>query len=258
MKNKKKNMLDLLMISLVIFGLFKSILKDVGTLEIPEQIEETCQDDEVCVIKKNKTVKKWFDYTYDRFKVYNKDIDTSTVKLFIKVAEKYGFTKDSTEYRLVVGQILLESGANQNWYKGHPYEGQLVVSYAGAVGRTQILPSTAYYFMDKILSDKDIETFKSFGASDFSFAKNDKLSKSRKIQLAKDWLSDSENNIIMWGYIMRYNMSKTGNNIIKSLIAYNAGRGGLNIFMKNGNSIWKHEYVKGIYNRLAKVDKKVS
>jgi soluble lytic murein transglycosylase-like protein len=132
------------------------------------------------------------------------------------------------------------------------------VSYAGAVGRTQILPSTAQYFMEKILSENDVKVFKTFGASDFSFAKDGKLSRSKKRVLAKEWLSDSENNIIMWGYIMRYNMSKTGNNIIKSLIAYNAGRGGLSLFMKRGNSIYKHEYVKLIYKRLARVDRKVS
>jgi hypothetical protein len=53
-------------------------------------------------------------------------------------------------------------------------------------------------------------------------------------------------------------MSKTGNHIIKSLIAYNAGRGGLNIFMRRGNSLYKHDYVKGIYKRLGRVEGKIS
>jgi hypothetical protein len=257
MKNKRRNLLDLIMISLVVFGLFKSTLNAVEDNTEPT-LEEVCLDEEICVVTEDQTFKMWFDYTYDRFKVYNKDIDTSTVELFIKVAENYGFTKDSTQFRLVVGQVLLESGANQRWYKGHPYEGDLVISYAGAIGRTQILPSTAQYFMSKILSDEDVSTFKRFGASDFKFSKNKNLTTSEKNLLAKEWLSNSDNNIIMWGYIMRYNMSKTGDNIIKSLIAYNAGRGGLNIFMKRGNSIWKHEYVKGIYNRLKRVDRKIS
>jgi hypothetical protein len=257
MKNRKKNLLDLIMVILVIFGLFKTSVPPVEIVE--PVINEVCVEDTPCEeIKENPAVKMWYDYTIDRFKIYNRDIDSSTVDLFIRVADHYGFTKDSIQYRLAVGQILCESGANQYYYKGHPYEGQLVVSYAGAVGRTQILPSTAQYFMEKILSENDVKVFKTFGASDFSFAKDGKLSRSKKRVLAKEWLSDSENNIIMWGYIMRYNMSKTGNNIIKSLIAYNAGRGGLSLFMKRGNSIYKHEYVKLIYKRLARVDRKVS
>ena len=256
MKNKRKNILDLIMISLIVIGLLKSTLKVVEDNSVLT-LEEPCIEED-CVVTEDQIIKKWFNYTYDRFKVYNKDIDTNTVELFIKVAENYGFTKDSVEYRLVVGQVLLESGANQHYFKGHPYEGQLVVSYAGAIGRTQILPSTAHHFMSRILTKNDVEDFKSFGAEDFTFANNENLTKTEKVLLAKEWLSNSDNNIIMWGYIMRYNMSKTGNNIIKSLIAYNAGRGGLNIFMKKGNSIWKHEYVKGIYNRLARVDRKTS
>jgi hypothetical protein len=258
MKQKKKNLLDLIMISLVIIGLFRTSKPMVVEYNQPA-VEEICNE-EVCEIEdvENPSVKLWFDYTYDRFEIYNKDIDTASVDLFIRVADHYGFTKDSVQYRLIVGQILLESGANQTYYKGHPYEGQLVVSYAGAVGRTQILPSTAYHFMSKILSEDDVRIFKNFGASDFSFATDDELTKRQKIQKAKEWLSDNENNIIMWGYIMRHNMSKTGNNIIKSLIAYNAGRGGLNMFMKRGNSIYDHDYVKGIYNRLARVERKIA
>ena len=237
------------MVTVIIFGLFKSDLPSIIKKAVIETVE-VCDETDVCEVTEDKTLKMWFDYTYDRFKVYNRDIDTNSVELFIKVAEKYGFTRDSTQYRLVVGQILLESGANQIWYKGHPYEGQVVVSSAGAIGRTQILPSTAEYFMEKLLSEDDVKDFKSFGATDFSFVKSKKLSKRRKVELSKVWLSNNDNNIIMWGYIMRRNMNKTGKNIIKSLIAYNAGRGGLNIFMKRGNSIWKHDYVKGIYNRL--------
>lgn len=257
MKQKKKNLLDLIMIVLVVIGLFRAT-DPVVTEYVQPTIEDSCTDEEVCEEVVNPSVQTWFDYTFDRFEIYNRDIDTASVELFIRVADHYGFTKDSVQYRLVVGQILLESGANQRYFKGHPYEGKLVVSYAGAVGRTQILPSTAYHFMSKILSKDDVKTFKHFGASDFSFATDDNLSRYQKIAKAKEWLSNSENNIIMWGYIMKHNMSKTGNNIIKSLIAYNAGRGGLNLFMKRGNSIYSHDYVKGIYNRLARVERKIA
>lgn len=250
--------MDSILIVAIIIGLIRSI--DSSNINTSEEVNtndnEVCVDDN-CDVEESIKTHKWFEYTYNRFKVYNRDIDSSTVELFLDVAEHYGFADDSTQYRLVVGQILLESGANQYYFKGHPYEGRLVLSPVGAVGMTQIMPTTAYHFMDRVINEKDREVFKKFGADEFKFIDNEFLTKNEKVELARKWLTNKENNIIMWGYIMRHNMTKTGN-LVKSLIAYNAGRGGLNIYMKNGNSIWNHDYVKGIYNRLYKVDKKVA
>ena len=67
MKNRKKNLLDLVMIVLVIIGLFKT---SVPTVEVEEPVvEEVCIDDTPCEeIQENKTVSMWYDYTYNRFK----------------------------------------------------------------------------------------------------------------------------------------------------------------------------------------------
>lgn len=257
MKNTKKNIVDLIIIGLIMIGLFKSY----APIPEPEMEIEDCDVEILCMESdscKSEPMRENFDYVYNRFKVYNRDIDTNTVNRFIDVADYYGFQKDSVLFRLAVGQILLESGANQYYYKGHPYEGRLVVSPANAIGMTQILPSTAYHFMTKIITPKDSSILKRFGVTDYSFAFRKDLSYRKKVALSREWLTNQDNNIALWGYIMRYNMKKCDKNIIKSLIAYNAGRGGLNLFISRGNSIWAHAYIKGIYSRLRRVDRKVS
>ena len=134
----------------------------------------------------------------------------------------------------------------------NPKEGQLVVSSAGAIGFCQILPSTAYGYMKKKISYEEMDCFKDLGGTNFEFAYADTSSKKEKVIMAKEWLTDETNNIIMWGKIMSAKLEKVS--ILDALIAYNAGGAGLNRFLDGGNSQENHKYILGIKTRLKYVN----
>jgi len=185
-----------------------------------------------------------FNYVFPKFKVFNKNIDSVTVKKFVDVMNTYGLDKTDKHREMYSGQILLESGAKQ--YRSN---GDLVVSSAGCIGLCQIMPSTALGYMRKHADTADIKVMGILGAGDFSFAFADTLSNSQKIVKTREWLSDVTNNIIMWGFITKRNLDKIGD-ITTQLVSYNMGSSGANKYIANGGDINQHKYIKGIQSKL--------
>jgi len=160
-----------------------------------------------------------FKYVHDRFKLYNEDIDSSTTKKFIEVVHQ--FNLDTT---------------------------QLIYDYA----ISQICPTTAFSFLRYELSDEDKEDFKKLGGLDFSFVLEAKKQRKVRPELI-EWLSDETNNLILWGYIMKYNLERRRYDVVNTLIIYNGGDGFFNKYLKSGKDPDNFEYVrmvKGISKRF--------
>lgn len=247
--NEFNKLLIITLCSILIIYIFFSPINIVDENEVPSYNVELELEDTVKVfleeIKKYKnTFNSNLDYIHPKFKVFNSKIDSNTTKQFVKVMMYYKL--DSTEYKrkMYTGQILLESGAKQ--YK---HNGDLQLSYAGAVGLCQIMPNTCRGYFEKYISKKDSLEMMMLGASDFSFAYEDTLSIKEKNIRAKEWLSIVDNNIIMWGYITKKNLERKGD-IHKQLIAYNMGTSGMNRFLSNGGDCLQHKYICGIKNTL--------
>ena len=113
------------------------------------------------------------------------------------------------------------------------------------MGISQIMPATGLDVLSKIV---DPNTLLRLGASDFSFVSNKSIKKKDRIKLTIDWLSNVDNNLILWGYIMRGKMEKNG--ILKGLVAYNAGTGGMRKFISKFQKPEKHRYIKGIRDTM--------
>ena len=60
-----------------------------------------------------------FDYVYNRFEIYNPELDTETVVLFLNSIDQFNL-RDELVFDLLVGQIMLESQAKQFHIGGHP------------------------------------------------------------------------------------------------------------------------------------------
>lgn len=196
---------------------------------------------------------KGFDSIYTSFKRYNPSIDTLSIKNFTNVVNHYELNKDKRVLKYLIGQILLESGGKQYYPERYKKKcGQLVVSPTGAIGFSQILGSTGLDCMVRLLKSDDKREFYQLGAKDFEFAYDKTLTKRQKIVLTKEWLSDEVNNMIMWGFIMKYNLKKRG--IINALVSYNVGIGGLNKYIREGNKPYDHEYIRGIRKRLSYIN----
>ena len=190
-----------------------------------------------------------FDYVYDRFLVFNPDLDSSTVMVFNNVCKHYSLDTTSKLLEWCVGQILLESGAKQYYETGHPKEGMLVKSSAGATGISQIMPATAYGNLIKYVTDTNAKDMAMLGCTSFDFVNDSLCSKSEGLELTKTWLENETNNIILWGFIMRRKLNERPN-ILKVLVAYNAGTGGMINYVNNGGALHNHKYVKGIQTKL--------
>lgn len=202
------------------------------------------------------TLPKNFDYAYSRFKVFNPDIDSSTVIKFNNVCKVYRLDTTESLLKWCVGQILLESGAKQYYQTGHPKEGQLVVSYGGAIGFSQIMPNTAYGNLKKYVTDDDAKEMYALGCTSFEFIKMD-TDKSKLINMTKKWLANETNNIVLWGFIMRKKMRDT-TDIYRVLVSYNAGTGGMNNYIESGGSLANHHYVLGIKSKLNYAEDSIS
>lgn len=200
-----------------------------------------------------------FDFVKERFSVFNPILEDSTVNRFIEISEH--FELDSTEemFNLFVHEIILESGAKQYYQPGHPKEGQLVESYAGAIGIGQIMPNTAFSFLKRIVDSTEMSNLR---CTDFSWIHESKGTYSApepNIRAkVREWLVNEDNNLALWGVIMRYNLNKNNNNVILALISYNAGGGGLNEFLSSGGNPNSHSYIKGIYRKEAKAEEVIN
>lgn len=249
-KDMKKNVI--ITTTALIFGvllLFKALVSEIT----PNGNFISCNTDSISYVD---ALPRNFDYAYSRFKVFNPDIDSSTVIKFNTVCEVYRLDTTESLLKWCVGQILLESGAKQYYQTGHPKEGQLVVSHGGAIGFSQIMPNTAYGNLKKYVTDEDAKEMYALGCTSFEFIKTD-TDKSKLVNMTKKWLENETNNIVLWGFIMRKKM-RTTTDIYRVLVSYNAGTGGMNNYIESGGSLANHHYVLGIKRKLNYAEDSVS
>ena len=181
-----------------------------------------------------------FDYVMNRFKLYNENIDTNTVVLFIKSIDYYSLNRKGV-FDLLVGQILLESKATHIYPKGHALAGSVVRGSSGEVGICQIMPSTALNYLKK-MSDDDYSLY-DIGANDYSFVNDKSLSDEVKQKKVIAWLSRIENNFALWGFIMHEGLEHNG--MLEAFVIYNAGKGGMMKHRSSG-AVSQHKYIVGI------------
>jgi len=250
----KKNYTPMIMMLIIASLLFGKVLYDSINLKkeiVVSSIKFTDNDSLVNVFDSR------FDYVFKRFKVFNPELDTSTVILFNSVCKHYKLDSTEEMFELCVGQILLESGAKQYYQKNHPKSGKLVVSSAGAIGISQIMPATAYGNLKKYVSDSDIEDMLNLGCTPFDHILDSTCGKSNGISLSREWLKNENNNIILWGFIMRKKLNKRPN-MFKVLISYNTGTTGMIKYVDNGGLLKSHKYIKGIKFKLNYAEDKIN
>lgn len=189
---------------------------------------------------------KNFDKVFSTFNDYNNHNDTSLAITFCKVSELYKLDTNEFIFEWLLGQVLLESGAQQ-----YRRDGELVLSCTGAVGFAQILRSTSIGYLRKTITKSDSIIFKKMGVTDYSFVNNAKYCKIKKWSKAKTWLSNKVNNITLWGKIMSNELKYR--NITKALVSYNIGPSQLKYYLGAGNNIMSHHYIVGIKKRMSYV-----
>jgi hypothetical protein len=187
-----------------------------------------------------------FNYIHKRFMVYNKDIDSSTTMKFMEVVDTFDLDSTQRMLDIFISQICLESGA-----KHSDDRGELILSKAHAIGITQIVPSTALLFLKGDLPEMDRGVLRNLGCTDYDFV-NDGLSDKKLKSKLIEWLSIEENNLILWGYIMRYSIINNDYKINRALIEYNAGTGFLRRYIDEGNNVNEFSYVVMIRNIMVK------
>lgn len=186
-----------------------------------------------------------FDYVKNRFSIYNSEIDSSTINKFIEVSTEFGFINNSELFDLCIAQICLESSARQR-----KSDGTLVVSSGNAIGLGQIVPTTGFLYIKNIISKNDTSLFK-LGGSNYDHMKKFKFCRGKSRKHIKTWLSNSTNNLIMWGYIMNDILKNNGDDLNKALMIYNQGPSYVKRYIKSKKLISKFEYVK----RIRDIDK---
>ena len=179
-----------------------------------------------------------FDFAYKAFKYYNPEIDSATVNQFVKVCEFYNFNTTKSTFKLLVGQILIESGAK------HYKNGNINIGGGGHIGIAQISPKYGLAIMVKHVTDEDLKTFR-YLSNDSTLVKPTTYSQSVK------WLSNKNNNLIFWGYMMSRNMKSLPTE--NALVRYNAGPGGYQSYVNSGRKIQNHHYIIGIRGKLSKI-----
>lgn len=187
-----------------------------------------------------------FDYVKKSMKKYNPEIKDSTVHLFLDVVKM--FDLDSTEFlfNVCISQILKESGAQHRYSSRYGNRaGTLVISPANAIGIAQIQGPTAYHYLHRAIDNKEAKMLLDLGCDDFSFAKGNNTSKN--IRKAAEWLKKENNNLILWGYIMKEIINKRDGDITEALVCYNAGIGNLLKMLENNVNLNNFSYVRNIY-----------
>lgn len=243
MKNKKRLFLTLIIAISIILAGFISSPFDLKILKSGNNIVTHHVLDSALIDYQNSE----FNIIGKKFRYYNQNIEDSIIRQFIKVAEFYEL---DAYLDLYVSQICYESGAKH--YKSN---GQLVKSSADAIGFSQIIPSTAYYYLRNIFTNKDIMDIKRLGGTNVSFInKHPRYGCGQAASNeAKRWLSNPNNNIIMWGFIMRESLNECGD-INSSFVCYNGGSGYLNSWVNSGKSPSQHPYVMKINSITRKLN----
>jgi hypothetical protein len=188
-----------------------------------------------------------FDKVYKSFKSYNEDVDTSTAIIFCDVVTLYNLNEDEAEFEWLMAQILLESGAVQ-YTTDRNGNTKVLTSPTGAVGFGQILRSTSILYLQNEITLRDSLIFGMVGVTDYSFVNDDSCTKMEKWRMARNWLSNERNNIALWGKIMSGELKRRS--LMKALVSYNVGPGGMREYIDSGNSLVMHPYIKGIRARL--------
>lgn len=170
------------------------------------------------------------------FKRYNPAIKPITAQRFMTVANAYGFTEDSVLFTDCIHQICFESQAKQSSR-----------SPSGAIGICQITPTTAFDFLHKS-SKEERKGMIELGATSLQWAIDGEYSYAdstnkpylgKKLRSkAKHWLSDENNNLILWGCMMHKNLSRFDKE--RAFLRYHLGCGGLDNFTGDPH---KHEYI---------------
>ena len=119
------------------------------------------------------------------------------------------------------------------------------IGSGGHIGIAQISPKSGLAIMTKLVTDNDIKVFR-YLSGDSTLVKPTTYSQSVK------WLSNKNNNLVFWGYMMNRNM-KSGLPE-NALVKYNAGPGGYQSYINSGHKIGNHHYIVGIKNKLSKVN----
>ena len=158
----------------------------------------------------------------------------------------YGLDTSELLLKTCVSQICYESGAKHINSKG-----DILLSSGNAIAITQLVPTTGYFYLRNIITDEELNDMMTIGVTDPDFVKKYPRYKSSPEQRRETikWLSNEVNNIVLWGYIMRHNLNKSGYTLNDALLAYNQGNGYLNKYINNGKATSNHIYVKTI-NRL--------
>lgn len=182
-----------------------------------------------------------FGLVYSTFKLYNPETDSSTVNSFLRVVKHFELAQNDTVFSWLVGQICLESGARQYYLSSHSKAGKVVRGTSGEVGITQIMPSTAIDYLRKYVSDP--KELYDLGVTDFSFINEEKNRRSKMIE----WLSYTNNNLVLWGLMTRDNMENHGT--LRGFVAYNAGDGGMKRFVKRKLAS-QHSYIVNLRDTL--------
>jgi len=210
---------------------------------LPFQVSEKAHKTSEFGLKQQIELPDNFDKVYKTFHSYNKNTDTSLVVTFCDVAKLYGLDTNEMVFDLLLGQALQESGAQQ-----YRKDSSLVVSSTGAVGFAQILRSTSILYLRKCITKEDSVIFNKVGVTDFSFVHNDKLSRRKRWDKARVWLSNYVNNIAMWGKIMSDELKRK--DIHNALICYNVGPRKHKRFLAKGNEEDDHHYIISIKSKL--------
>ena len=184
-----------------------------------------------------------FDHVYHRFKYYNSDISVRTIKKFIEVTNTFKLDTTKTLFDICISQICVESRARQ-----FNNSGLVIESVGNAVGISQIVPTTAHHYLRNVITNADKKTLYDLGVSDFSFVNSSKRYSMTNDDRTKiiEWLSNENNNIALWGYIMNHNLHKCGYNIQNTLLAYNQGNEYLRKYISSGHNVKSHQYIKMI------------
>ena len=243
-KNKtkiKSTILMLLLTGSITFNYVKT--SEVNkTRKKNEQLKETILIDrnEITNLKQeNKKIKNLLEQKEikqtkikNKFNKVNPEIDSKFIDLFINVSDHYDLHPHES-YDLFISQLLVESRGRQYDRNGHVLTGS-----AGEIGISQIIPSTALFFIKNKISEEEKQIMISLGADDLSNITTESQ--------AKEWLSNRDNNIIMWGYIMNYNIRRAHGIVSEGFVAYNTGFGGLKKFKNNGHNAVEHSYYRSI------------
>lgn len=205
--------------------------------------------------KKDTTRIKRFKKTKRVFSEYNKNVSDETVETFLDVCQFYNLIKDEHHFNYYIGQICLESGAKQ-----YSEGGEIIKSSGNAIGISQIVPTTAFFYLKHYIPPEDKKELKKKGVNT-DFVENHELTvikvnedsvfkyvsgKARKKTV--DWLKNEKNNLYLWGYIMKRNLNRF--NMFSALVAYNKGPYYLTRVENSSEFIYVKKIRYIVYNKI--------